>query len=139
MGMYVYEFHCDALWHRVIPRAAPWVTAQYPPDGKVQAFQRAVLAQCLNGVLRTGGGKTARWRCQWRYCPLVEPDGQNKYCCQQFSHSIPCFASMLSSNLPIFFLMNAVLLCLLSMYMMATAIFLPFFCNASMKGCLLVR
>ena len=56
-----------------------------------------------------------------------------------FSHSIPAFDTIASSNLPIFRFMYSVLFGFVSIYIMATAIFLPLFSSVSMKRCLLVR
>ena len=76
-------FMCHRSGHGVVAAASPGVTAQYAPDGQVQAFQRAVFLDGFDGILRTGGGETAGRRKHGRNEPLVKADGQNE---QAFEH-----------------------------------------------------
>lgn len=62
----------NKLWDGVIPRSSPWVAAQDAPYGKKEPFDRAVLAECLNGILRAGGGKATTGRFEGRQAYLVE-------------------------------------------------------------------
>ena len=36
---------------RVIAASSPGMASEQPPDGKQQAFERAVFAECLKGIL----------------------------------------------------------------------------------------
>ena len=46
------------LWDRVIPRSTPRMTAEQTTYSEIQTLNSTVLAQCLDGILRAGGGKT---------------------------------------------------------------------------------
>lgn len=60
-------------WHGVVARAAPWMAAAYPPDGKPQTLYRTVPAYSLDGILAACGREPARVRQQRRQTPLVNP------------------------------------------------------------------
>lgn len=74
--------------YRVVTVSSPRVASQYSADGKVHAFERAMLAQCLHSILAACGGKSARWRCQWRYACLIEPYGQNQDLAQKPKYGV---------------------------------------------------
>lgn len=58
--------------------AAPGVATQNAPHGKPHAFERAVFAQRLDGVLRTGGGVATRGGCVGRDEAAIEADGRDE-------------------------------------------------------------
>ena len=59
--------------------AAPGMTSQDTADGKIQALERAMLAECLEGILGTCGSETARRSAlQRRQTDLIEPDKKDK-------------------------------------------------------------
>ena len=45
--------------YRIVAVTAPGVAAEDAAYGKVEAFERAMLPECLKGVLRTGRSETA--------------------------------------------------------------------------------
>lgn len=47
------------LRYRVVTMAAPGVAAEETAYGKPQAFERAMLSECLEGILGTGRGEAA--------------------------------------------------------------------------------
>ncbi len=52
----------ERSWHRIIAASAPGMATKDAANGKPEAFYRAVLSQGLDGILRTGWGKTT---CRW--------------------------------------------------------------------------
>ena len=54
-----YDDSIVRLRYRIVPGAAPWIAAQYPPDGEAEAFDGTVFQDGLTGILRAGGGKAA--------------------------------------------------------------------------------
>lgn len=55
------------------------MTSQDTADGKIQALERAMLAECLKGILGTCGSETARRSAlQRRQTDLIEPDKKDK-------------------------------------------------------------
>ena len=79
--------------YRVVTVSSPGVASQYSADGKVHAFERAMLTQCLHSILAACGGKSARWRCQWRYACLIKPYGQNQDLAQKPKYGVHGVAS----------------------------------------------
>ena len=78
---YVYE----GLGHGIIAVAAPGMASKNTTDGKIQAFEGAMLAEYLKGILGTCGGETARWAAfQRRQAHLIEPDKKDKRCYGDF-------------------------------------------------------
>ena len=49
----------DILWHRVVAVAAPRVAAEKTTYRKPEAFEGAVLAECLQGILGTSRSEAA--------------------------------------------------------------------------------
>lgn len=47
------------LRYRVVAVAAPRVATEQTAYGKPQAFERAMLSECLEGILGTGRGEAA--------------------------------------------------------------------------------
>ena len=47
------------LWYRVVAVASPWVAPQQAAHCEVETFERAVLAECLEGILRACGCEPA--------------------------------------------------------------------------------
>ena len=47
-------------------------------NGKPTSLEDSVLADSLDGVLRAGWGKAARWWFEWRDALLIEANQQNK-------------------------------------------------------------
>ena len=47
------------LWHGVISASAPRVAAEYAADGEVEAFDWAMLAEGLEGILGASGRESA--------------------------------------------------------------------------------
>jgi hypothetical protein len=47
------------LRHGIISASAPWMAAEDASDGEIEAFDGAVLAEGLEGVLGAGGRETA--------------------------------------------------------------------------------
>lgn len=64
--------------HRVVAVAAPGVATQNAPHGEPRAFEGAVFAQRLDGVLRTGGGVATRRGCVGRDEAAIEADGRDE-------------------------------------------------------------
>lgn len=64
--------------HRVVAVAAPGVATQNAPHGEPRAFEGAVFAQRLDGVLRTGGGVATRRGGVGRDEAAIEADGRNE-------------------------------------------------------------
>ena len=88
-------------WYRVVAVSSPGMASQYPADGKVHAFERAVLSQCFHSILAACGCESARRRCQWRYACLIEPYGQNQYLTQKPKygvHGVGADCAILSSK-----------------------------------------
>lgn len=48
------------------------MAAEDSSDAEVQALERAMLAESLQGILGARGGKPAGWRREWAYANLVE-------------------------------------------------------------------
>ena len=44
--------------YRIVAVSAPGMAAEDAAYGKVEAFEGAMLAECLKGILRAGWGKT---------------------------------------------------------------------------------
>ena len=44
--------------YRIVAVSAPGMAAEDAAHGKVEAFEGAMLAECLKGILRAGWGKT---------------------------------------------------------------------------------
>ena len=62
----------------IITRPSPRMTSEQSAQCEIQALYDSVLAQCLDGVLRTGGSKTTRgWR-KGRYAELIEAHKEYK-------------------------------------------------------------
>ena len=57
--------------------------------GKPQAFERSVLTDCLDGILRARGSETATRRKHRRYASLIEKDGNEKHHPQTFLYVFP--------------------------------------------------
>ena len=55
------------------------MTSQQSSYGEIQTLQRAVLAQCLDGILRAGGSKATRGRLEGRDAELIEAHQNNKW------------------------------------------------------------
>lgn len=64
--------------HRVVAVAAPGVATQNAPHGEPRAFEGAVFAQRLDGVLRTGGGVATRGGRVGRDEAAIEADGRDE-------------------------------------------------------------
>ena len=64
--------------HRVVAVAAPGVATQNAPHGEPRAFEGAVFAQRLDGVLRTGGGVATRRGGVGRDKAAIEADGRDE-------------------------------------------------------------
>jgi hypothetical protein len=62
------------------------MAAQDAADGKIESTERTMFTDSLNGILRAGRREAARRRCQRRYAPLIEVDGQQEELRQQASH-----------------------------------------------------
>ena len=62
----------------VVAAAAPGVTAQDAPDGKVEASDGTVLAEGFDGVLAAGGGIAAGGGCEGGDEVLVEVYGDEE-------------------------------------------------------------
>ncbi len=60
------------LRNGVVATAAPWVATQQAFEREPATLDWAVLLQCLDGILRTGGCETTRGRCVGRYAILVK-------------------------------------------------------------------
>lgn len=60
------------LRNRVIAAAAPRMTSHYPFEGEEEALERAVFSECLQRVLRTGGGISACRGSKRGYAGLID-------------------------------------------------------------------
>ena len=67
------------LRYGIVARAAPRVAACDALQGEPTAFEYAILANCLDAILRAGGREAARWRCQWRDTPLIKAYKSDKW------------------------------------------------------------
>lgn len=74
------------LRHRIVARTAPGMAAEYTADGQVESFERAVLFDGLDGILRAGGREAARRSQHGRYAPLVKVDGEQQELGEQSFH-----------------------------------------------------
>ena len=54
------------LWYGIVAMSAPGVAAQDASYGQVKPFDRSVLLQCFDGILRTRRGETTRRWCERR-------------------------------------------------------------------------
>ena len=66
------------LRYRVVARAAPRMAAKQTADGEIETLDRPMLTQCLDGILRTGGGETTGWRLKGREAELIEAHQQDQ-------------------------------------------------------------
>jgi hypothetical protein len=48
------------------------MTTQQSLDCQIQPLERAMLAECFEGILRAGGGKSATWLFEWRDADLIK-------------------------------------------------------------------
>ena len=60
------------LRYGIVARAAPRVAAHDALQGEPTPFEYAILADCLDAILRAGRRKAARRRSQGRDAPLIE-------------------------------------------------------------------
>ena len=63
----------QVLRHGVIPTTSPRMATQNAPHSEPTAFEQAVLTECFESILRTGRGKAAGRRFQWRDAQLIKP------------------------------------------------------------------
>ncbi len=66
------------LWHRIISRPAPWMTAQQTADGKIKSLERAPFAERLERILGTSRREAACRRRVRRYALAVKCDKDNE-------------------------------------------------------------
>ena len=59
--------------------ASPWVASQQATHCKVKSFERAVLAECLEGILRASRREPACWRFERGDADLIESDQEHKW------------------------------------------------------------
>ena len=82
---------------------APGMAAADAPYRQPEAFQQAVLLECLNGIVGACRRKAALGSQQRRYHPLVDPDqanqGQGQYF-KQFLHEPPVFSAAAPGSVP---------------------------------------
>jgi len=62
------------LFNRVIAAIAEWMATQNPPQGHEKTAPGTVAFYGINGILGTGGGKTASRGKERRYQELIGPD-----------------------------------------------------------------
>ena len=68
--------------------AAPGVATQNAPHGEPRAFEGAVFAQRLDGVLRTGRGVATRGGGVGRDEAAIEADGRDEQQCQPVEQGV---------------------------------------------------
>ena len=73
----------SALRHGIVTAAAPGMATRQPLDCQPAPLDRPVLPQRLDGILRTGRGKTARRRRERRYAILIDLHEQDQRKCRR--------------------------------------------------------
>ena len=54
------------------------MAAKQTADGEIETLDRSMLTQCLDGILRTGGGETTGWGLKGREAELIEAHQQDQ-------------------------------------------------------------
>ena len=67
-----------ALRNRVVSASAPWMAAEQSAGSKVETFERAMLPECLQGILGACRRKAAGWRFERRDADLIETYQENE-------------------------------------------------------------
>ena len=67
------------LRYGIVARAAPWVATRDALQGEPTTFEYAILAYCLDAILRAGRGEAARRRSQGRDTLLVEANQSDEW------------------------------------------------------------
>lgn len=68
-----------SLRHGVIAVTAPWMASEDAAQGQIEALERAMLSECLQGVLGTCRGETTgRAALQRRQTYLIETDQEDE-------------------------------------------------------------
>lgn len=67
------------------------MAAEDASDGEVQAFEGAVLAEGLKGILRAGGGETAAGLLEGGDADLIESDQEDKWGYRDLPYCLRCF------------------------------------------------
>lgn len=75
------------LRNRIVSRTAERMAAKDAAHAQVEPLERAVFAECLKGILRTGGSEAAGWREQRRDAFLIETYQENERRVQHLLHS----------------------------------------------------
>ena len=76
------------LRYGIISATTPGMAAEDASDGEIQAFEGAVLAEGLKGILRAGGGETAAGLLEGGDADLIESDQEYERCDRYLAYHI---------------------------------------------------
>ena len=68
--------------------SSPWMATEEATHSEIHPFDRTVLAECLDCILRASWGVAARRRSEGGYEFLIEADGKNEKPCYRAGNGL---------------------------------------------------